>query len=137
MSRYIRLAYYLIVVIVALIALTNLYGDDAEKGTNAGLFLTYALMGLAIAGTVIAALYFMITHPKQGLRSLISIAILAAIVFIGYTAGPGEVLEKYPGFGISTESGSKLVDSGLISVYVLAGGAIIGALYSEVSGFFK
>lgn len=137
MSRYIRLAYYLIVVIVTLIALTNLYGDDAEKGTNAGLFLTYALMGLAIAGTVIAALYFMITHPKQGLRSLISIAILAAIVFIGYTAGPGEVLEKYPGFGISTESGSKWVDSGLISVYVLAGGAIIGALYSEVSGFFK
>lgn len=137
MNKYIRLAYYLAVVVFTAISLSSIYGDDASSGTSTGLYLTYALMGLAVLGTVAAALYYMITHPKQGLRSLISIAILGGILLLGYILGPGEVTEKYISFGISDVSGSKWVDSGLIGVYVLSAGAIVGALYSEIQGIFK
>jgi hypothetical protein len=62
---------------------------------------------------------------------------LLAVFFIGYLISGSEVTALYAQHEITTPTSSKVVGGGIITVYLLAAIAIIGILYTEVSGIFK
>jgi glucan phosphoethanolaminetransferase (alkaline phosphatase superfamily) len=96
----------------------------------------YALAIIAAAAAIIFPMFNIFTNPKGARSVLVGVAALAIVAGISYGVAGDEVLKSYHTYG-TTPAESKLVSTGLILFYLLAGGAIIAAIYSEVSKIFK
>ena len=72
------------------------------------------------------------------MRSLVSIAILGGLILISYLMASSEIptFFGYEKFNI-TETSSRMVGTGLISMYLFFVLAVFGILYTEIRGAFK
>jgi len=99
---------------------------------NYGIILTYLL----IAGATVAALGFPIKHlisnPKKAKEVGIVLGSLLVIYIIASLIASDEVTEHFTKFDV-TESQSRRVGAGLIFFYILAAGAIISVVYTEIT----
>jgi len=102
------------------------------------IYWVYILLGIAILAAVGIPLVGMITNPKRGLKTLISVVILGVILFAAYQLGSGEELELAGYSGPDNiYSRLKLTDMVIFSVYALLGVSILSLLYSSVSKLLK
>ena len=103
---------------------------------NYGIILTYILL----AAASIAALAFPIKHlasnPKKAKEVGIGLGILLAVYILANLMASSEVTEHFAKFNV-TEAESKQVGAGLIVFYILATGALLCVLYTEVSKMLK
>ncbi len=84
------------------------------------IYWVYILLGIAILAAVGIPLVGMITNPKRGLKTLISVVILGVILFAAYQLGSGEELELAGYSGPDNiYSRLKLTDMVIFSVYAL------------------
>ena len=97
---------------------------------------SYGLAIVASAIAVIFPLYHLIKDPRGAKPVVIGLVALLVITGISYGVASDEVLPSYAEYG-TTPFTSKLVSTGLILFYLLAGGAIIASVYAEVSKIFK
>jgi hypothetical protein len=92
---------------------------------------------LGVAVIILAPIYTIIVNPKNLVKMLISIVILAVILGVSYSFAKNQLtplqLETYK---ITPET-SKLVGMGLIASYITFGLSIIAILYSGVVKIFK
>ncbi|UBM62322.1 hypothetical protein LA303_13125 [Candidatus Sulfidibacterium hydrothermale] len=92
---------------------------------------------LGVAVIILAPIYTIIVNPKNLVKMLISIVILAVILGVSYSFATNQLtplqLETYK---ITPET-SKLVGMGLIASYITFGLSIIAILYSGVVKIFK
>ncbi|MEY2925288.1 MAG: hypothetical protein RLZZ337_1838 [Bacteroidota bacterium] len=139
MSNIVRIVYWALVIIALLYGTVYLIwgGGDDMTGSSISLIISYILFGLAFGITLIAAIGNIIQHPKDSIKLLIGIGVVALIAIIGYSVSKGEVLDSYIDFGVKTKGESKLVDLGLYMFYSLLSISIVGILVSEFTGFFK
>ncbi len=98
-------------------------------------------VALVIGTTVITLLFEivrLITNPKNAVRSLVSIALIALVVFIAYTLSDATIL-NLPGYEGSDNVPSMLMlsDTFLYTMYFLFGGAFLTIIYTEVSRMFR
>jgi hypothetical protein len=96
----------------------------------------YGLAIAAAAAAIIFPLLNIVSNPKAAKSVLVGVAGLALITGIAYGFAGDEVLASYRTYN-TTPAESKMVSTGLILFYLLAGGAVIAAIYSEVSKIFK
>jgi hypothetical protein len=96
----------------------------------------YALAIVAAAASLVFPMLNMVNNPKAAKTVLMGVAALALVAGISYAMAGDEVLPAYHQYG-TTPSSSKIVSMGLILFYLLAAGAVIAAVYSEVSKIFK
>lgn len=109
----------------------------SESVVNAGIYITYALIGIAIVGI----LFFSIANlgkSKGGAKGiLIGIIGLVAVFGIAYAISTGAdattLFEKHD----ITEATSRRVGMGLFAFYILSAAAILSILYVEVTRLFK
>lgn len=101
-----------------------------------GLYVTYVLVLLAAAATIVFPIIQAIDNPSGLLKS--GIGILAILVVFGaaYLISGSEVTAVYEKYDI-TPATSKLVGGGLISLYLLGLIAFGSIVYSEVSKMLK
>lgn len=105
---------------------------------NAGLILTYIMIGVAALVALVYPILFLAKNPSKGKIALIGIGSLVLVCIISYVFASGEIL-TFPGsekFGM-TEASTKRVGMGLITFYILSAGAILSVLYAEVGKFLK
>lgn len=124
----------------------NVNGDDpfskqiADFGPILNLYIIwgYILFGLAVFFTLIFPLANMVSNPKSGLKTLISVAILGVLLFITYQLGDDTIMQ-IPGYDGNDNVADrlKLTDMGIFMMYIMLGGAILAMVYSSISKMFK
>lgn len=105
---------------------------------NAGLILTYLMIGLAALSALVYPIMFLAKNPSKSKNSLIGIGGLVFVCILSYVFASSDIL-TFPGsekFDM-TEASTKRVGMGLITFYILSAGAILSVLYSELGKFFK
>ena len=105
---------------------------------NAGLILTYLMIGLAALAALVYPIRFLAKNPSKSKNALIGIGGLVFVCILSYLFASSDIL-TFPGsekFGM-TEASTKRVGMGLITFYILSAGAILSVLYAELGKFFK
>ena len=105
---------------------------------NAGLILTYIMIGVAALAAVIYPLMFLAKNPSKGKTALMGVGGLLLIAVVSFIIASGDLM-TFPGsekFGM-TEASTKRVGMGLITFYILSIGAILAVLYAELGKLFK
>ena len=105
-----------------------------------GVFLgtSYLFFGIAAVSAVLFPVLFLILNPKKAKSSLVGIGSIGLVLLISYLLADSTIPEFIGSdkFNI-TESLAKMVDTSMISLYVLSGITIIAIIYTEVSKMFK
>ena len=107
-----------------------------EIFVTVGLYLTYAILAIAVLSAIIFPIIQLVEDPKKVKNTLIGILGLAIIFLISYFISSGEVSESMTNAGASTGV-SKMVGGSLIMLYIMLISAIGVAIYSEIAKFFK
>ena len=105
---------------------------------NIFIYWAYVLVGLAVFFTLIFPIGNMIVNPKSGLKTLISLVIVAGLLFVGYQLASDTImnLPGYTGKDNVPET-LKLTGMGIYMMYFMLGGAILAMVYSSISKIFK
>lgn len=103
---------------------------------DAGLYIGYALVGIAILSGLFMPLLQALKSPSNLVKSGISVGILAVVFFVSYFLSGSEITASGTLMGI-TESSSKLIGAGLIMFYITFVFAVIGIVYSEINKALK
>jgi len=99
----------------------------------------FSAYGLVIVGALLAVgfpIYLSSKNPASLKESAMAFAGLLIMFLVGYLISGNEVLPTYIEFGVD-EGLSKFIGGMIILVYLLAGIAIGGIIYSEFSKTFK
>ncbi|MDA8886367.1 hypothetical protein OAD66_05155 [Bacteroidia bacterium] len=136
MGKSIKMVYYAIV-IVLIITYIVWITRDPNAASGMGLWISYILGGIAVIGTLVSSLLFIVNHPKNAKKLLIAIGALALICVVSYTMSSGDVLDSYADYGVTTTSKSKLIDMGLYLSLFLGIGAAALAIVTEAVSLFK
>lgn len=95
-----------------------------------GLFIGYILIVLCALAAIIMPLIQSFGDPKSLVKSGIGLGVVAAVFLIGFALSDGSAEG-------ATESTSKLVGAGIISMYIFILIAVAGILFTEISKIFK
>ena len=98
--------------------------------TDALLYLMYALFGIAIAATVIAALK---DNPASAIKSLLGLVLLVVVLIIAWAMGSGTPM-NIPGYE-GTDNvyfWLKLTDMFLYSIYILLFVTVVAIIVSGI-----
>jgi len=112
----------------------------AEYGATLDMFMywAYGLFIVAAVAAIAFPLITMFTRPKEAMKTLVSIGIIAVIVFIAYSLADDTVL-NLPGYEGKDNVPETLKFAGTLlwTTYLLSALAIGSILYVEIAKFFK
>lgn len=108
----------------------------SESVVNILLYVTYALILIAVIGAIGSSLLGMFQNQEKAKKSLLSIGAVILIFVLCYVISGNEVLPAYEPFDVDAGK-SKLIGAGLTATYTLGILAIGGAIFSEISRSFK
>lgn len=106
-----------------------------ETVINAGIVIAYILLGLATLVAIVGPMIQLVTNFKNARTTLLGIAVLVVILFIGYSFATNEVYEG-SGFSVGPMA-SQWIGGGIIATMILIGLAILTAVFTEIAKFFK
>ena len=146
-----KVSYYIFYVLIALILVVlglffgvgynNPMGDyNAPEHTETLIFLIYGFLAVCVLVTVLGGLVqFALSlkdDPKGAVKSLLAIALFAAVLVGAYVMGSDEPLKMASGEVFTDVTMLKLSDMMLYAIYLLAGVAGVATLVN-LSGIFK
>ncbi len=147
-SRIIQIILWVLMAVTIVFAIMFYFGSvkDGTAGTKleepviTNTFLSYAyiLFFITIGLTLIFAVINVIINPKGIKRGIMSLVLAAVIIIAAYLMSDDTVLRMphYTGGG-NVPRTLKIVDTGLITAYILVGLAFLAILWSSVSRIFK
>jgi hypothetical protein len=101
-----------------------------------GLYISFILLAVAAASSVVMPLLHAIKHPAGMVKSLFGIGGLVVLFIVSYSLSGSELSAKAVALGVD-ESGSKMIGAGLILFYLVFVISVIGVIYSEVNKALK
>lgn len=101
-----------------------------------GFYLTYVLLIAAVVIAVVFPIIHLVGDFKKAKTAFFGILALAVILGIGFAMSSGELGEAAIKMDVSSTV-VKMVGGGITATFILVGLAIVAAVYSEVSKFFK
>ncbi len=117
--------------------------DQTFNFFNPGLAITLALIVIGAVVAVLFGLYQLVSAPKNSLKLIVSLAVIAVLFFALYSTSSsdfdspiGATLMRFAETGV-TENVSKVISGGLMTTLILAGIAIVGMLLFEIYNIFK
>ena len=141
-----RISYYalyaMFAIILIVIGLFFLGGDASGDAwqpaqTDALLYLMYVLFGLAIAATVIAAVFqfgaALKDNPANAIKSLLGLVLLAVVLIVAWAMGDGTPMQ-IPGYS-GTDNVPfwlKVTDMFLYSIYILLFVTVVAIIASGI-----
>lgn len=136
--KIVSLIFIALAVILQIVVLVK--GEEGLIGSSVldnFIILGYVAIGLTAFFAVLFPVIFMIQNPKNSLKLLGTLVVLAIIGIICYSVARNtlgvEQLEKLK----TTAEVSKLVGASLYFTYIVGGLAILSIIFSSVSSFFK
>jgi hypothetical protein len=103
---------------------------------DAGLYIAYVLLFVAIGAAILFPLLYIIKDPKGVVKSLAGIGALVVIFILCYAMSGDEVTPKYLTYGVGSGS-SKMIGAGLMMFYAVLAISVVGVIYSEISKALK
>lgn len=95
-----------------------------------GLIGSYILIGLCAVSAIVMPLVQSLSDPKSLVKSGIGVGVMLVVFLITYALADGNSQG-------ATEGTSKMVGAGLITMYILVAGALLGIVYTEISKVIK
>jgi hypothetical protein len=124
--------------LVCVIMIYMAKGGKAEKSAvGYGMIMVYISLGLAVLTSLLLAARGLYNNPKGGVKTLISLGVLAVFFVIGYVMDDKEVTETYSSFGITEGSTSGLIGGGLTATWIVLGLTFILAVGASIRDFIK
>lgn len=99
-------------------------------------YVTYALLGVAVAALIIFPLYFLVTSFGKAKGGLIGLAAILVVVAVAIALSPVDQSAKFVDADISPLV-SRLISGGLVTTYILFAAIILAAAYTQLSRWFK
>lgn len=146
-----KVSYYIFYVLIALILVVlglffmvgynNPMGEyNAPEHTETLMFLMYAMLTVCVLVTVLGGLAQFATSlkddPKGAVKSLVALALFAAVLIGAYVMGSEEPLTMADGSQFTDVTMLKLSDMMIYAIYLLLGVTGIATLVN-LSGIFK
>ena len=146
-----KVSYYIFYVLIALILIVlglffmvgynNPMGEyNAPEHTETLMFLMYAMLAVCVLVTVLGGLAQFATSlkddPKGAVKSLVALALFAAVLIGAYVMGSEEPLTMADGSQFTDVTMLKLSDMMIYAIYLLLGVTGIATLVN-LSGIFK
>lgn len=107
-----------------------------EEFVNIILYVSYALVALALLTALILPLINAFDNPKSLVKIGGGLAAMIVVFLIGYAIAGSEVTEVYANFGVGPDL-SKYVGGILNLSFILVILAVVGILITEASKIFK
>ncbi len=142
LSNIIRIALLVLGVIAAVLFYTAIGGHTEEEvaqlsQTDLIINFTKVLLGIATVIAIVAPIIIMARNPKNARGVLLGIVILAILFLISYFVSVDSVetaaMQKHE----IAQNTSKLVGTGIILTYILAGLALVLSALSGLTRMFK
>lgn len=145
-----RVSYYVLYALFAIIAIVlvlfygvgydNPVGDlNSPQYTDALIYLKYAFVVITIALAVFAGLAQFVAslkdNPKGAVKSLIALALLAAVIVVSYSIGSADPI-LVNGEPYNDASMLKIADMCIFSMYILGAIAAVATIIN-MTGIFK
>jgi uncharacterized membrane protein YuzA (DUF378 family) len=101
-------------------------------------YVVYLLVGLAAVATVLFSILNVFSSAKTAKRSLISLGLLGAVLFLAYSLASPEIPVFFgsENFDI-TPASSRGVGTGLYAMYLFFVLAVLSIFYTEIRNAFK
>ena len=102
---------------------------------DVGLYIFYALLGIAVLAAVLFPILSAISQPRALLKSMAGAGALVVLFIIAYAMSNSEVSAKNaslisPGF-------SRMISAGLILFYITLILSVLAVIYSEITKALK
>lgn len=104
--------------------------------TNYGILLTYILLAVATLTALAFPIKHLIENPKNAKQVAKVAGALFFVYIVSYFMASDEVTDHFSKFNVSPAE-SKQVGTGLFVFYLLAAGALLSVVFSEVSKMRK
>jgi len=131
LTKWILYALLAFVTLLGILFYTNTISEDSY------IWWSILLLILGVVIMIISPIYGFISHPKNALKLLLSLVILAVIVIISYfMAGNQFSALRLEELG-TTAQVSKLVGMGIYVTYFLFGLGVLAVLFSMIIKPFK
>ena len=130
----------LVSVVLAVLFYINIKNDNALQ-TYIDLMMNWTLIMAVLAifiAFIVGPIMSMITNPKSAVKALIATAVMIIIFVLGYALSKGDVSTVHLNIEVENLK-SKLImtETGLISLYIMAGLTILAVIVAEVKNIFK
>ena len=130
----------LVSVVLAVLFYINIKNDNALQ-SYIDLMMNWTLIMAVLAvliAFVIGPIVSMISNPKSIVKALISLGVILVIFVLGYALSKGDVNTVHLNIEVENLQ-SKLImtETGLISMYIMAGLTILAVLVAEIKNIFK
>ena len=116
---------------------TKFMMEQLGSSLNNFILIVYLLLGIAVVSTLFFSIRNIFKSKDTAIRSLISVGVLGVIILISY----GIASPAIPHFTSSeihiSAGGSRIVGTGLFTMYIFFIAAILGAVFTEVRSSFK
>lgn len=98
----------------------------------------YVLFAIAAVAAILFPVVYMVMHPQNAKKAGIAILGLAVVIFVAYSLASDEIMTfvDYQGSDNNPET-LKLAGTGIISMYLLLGAAVLSIIYVEIAKLFK
>lgn len=145
LSKILSIVLYAILAVTLVFAGLFYFGGEVEGTAHPTPVYTETFINWGVAlviGAAVITLLFeivrLVINPKNAVRSLVSIALIALVVFIAYSLSDTTIL-NLPAYEGSDNVPSMLIlsDTLLYTMYFLFGGAFLAIFYTEVSRMFR
>jgi len=114
--------------------------DQSFSFFDIGLQLTLALIVIGLVAAVLFGLFQLVTAPKQSIKGIIGIAVIAVLFFALYSSAGtdtdsviGPIIAKFN----VTDNVSKLISGGIMTTLILGGLSLASMVLFEVYNLFK
>jgi hypothetical protein len=124
MKGFILIAVAIVLVVLAIVSV------------DAGLYVSYALLTVALLSAIILPLVNVLQSPGDLKKALFAIIGMVVLFVISYALAGSEVSADHAAKGV-TANVSKLVGAGLIMFYLISAVAVLGLIYSEINKAIK
>ena len=133
LTKILSITLYVLMGISALLGVLFYAGTVSEEAL---IYWCYTLFILSAVAAIIFPIINIAKNPAGGKSALIGFVALIVVFGVSYALAGDEMTDKYAKF-ISGPEASKRVSTGLISLYILAIGAIGVTIFSGFSKLFK
>lgn len=121
---------FIVILIAVALVIASLTSVDA------GLYIGYALMVVAVVSAVVLPLINSLKSPGELKKPVIAILIMIALFAVSYALTGSDLTPEQAAKGI-TETTSKMVGAGLTMFYLISAIAVLGLIYSEINKALK
>ena len=98
----------------------------SENLINIAIYVTYGLLAIAVLTSIVFPIIHFAKDFSKAKGTLIGLAVLVVVLLVAYVLSTGEPYE-----GVSAMA-SRWISAGITSVFILAGLAIVAAVFTEV-----